>query len=236
MPLVKCGFRGRIIGAENIPREGGAVLASNHIATMDPIILPVLVPRVLTFPAKKELFEGKSLGGRIVAWFLRAVEMVPMDRGGGRASADSLAEISAVLEKGNLVGFYPEGTRSPDGRLYRGHTGMARMALANDVPILPVGIIGAETKRGFLGIPWVKKPLVIVGEPMRFPQYAGAKSIRVQRWVTDEVMAAIQKLTGQRYVEVYGYQVKNGSLSAEEIAKQEKARPGGGEPPQVNKA
>ena len=230
-PLVEWGFRAKVIGLENVPRSGGAVLVSNHIATMDSIVIPAMVPRVVTFPAKAELFVGHDWKSKIVAWFLKTIEMVPMDRGGGRASAESLQAISDVLAKGNLVGFYPEGTRSPDGRLYRGHTGMARMALANDVPILPVGVIGTKAKKGLFGIPWVSRPLVVMGEPMHFPEYAEATSIRVHRWVTDEVMAAIQQLTGQRYVEVYGWQVKHGNLKGKDMSDREMEAPGGGEPP-----
>ncbi|NLE98529.1 MAG: 1-acyl-sn-glycerol-3-phosphate acyltransferase [Propionibacterium sp.] len=232
-PLVKWGFRARVQGLDNVPTSDGAILVSNHIATMDSIVVPAMMPREVTFPAKAELFQGKSVGAKIVAWFLKAVGMVPMERGGGRASIESLKAISDVLAKGNLVAIYPEGTRSPDGRLYRGHTGMARMALRNDVPVLPVGVIGTETVRGLFGIPWVRRPLVIIGEPMRFPQYAGSNEIKVQRYVTDEVMAAIQQLTGQAYVDVYGARVKHGNLKDADLSEYEIGSPGGGVPPEV---
>lgn len=233
-PLVRFGFRAKVVGLDNVPRDGGAILASNHIATMDSLVVPAMLPRRVTFPAKAELFRAKSVGGRIVAWFLKAVGMVPMERGGGRASAASLQAISDVLAQGNLVGIYPEGTRSPDGRLYRGHTGVARMALGNDVPILPVGVLGTETVRTFFGLlPWVRRPLVVVGEPLYFPQYAGANEIKVQRFVTDEVMAAIQGLTGQAYVDVYGSRVKHGNLKGADLSDYEIDAPGGGEPPAV---
>ena len=131
-PLVRFGFRARIHGAENVPANGGAILVSNHIATMDPVIIPAMLPRKVTFPAKAELFDGsKNLGRAIVAWFLKAIGMVPMDRGGGRASAASLKAIFEVLDAGKVIGIFPEGTRSPDGRLYKGKTGMARMVLAS---------------------------------------------------------------------------------------------------------
>ena len=168
-PLVRFGFRARIHGAENVPTHGGAILVSNHIATMDPVIIPAMLPRKVTFPAKAELFDGsKNLGRAIVAWFLKAIGMVPMDRGGGRASAASLRAISDVLDAGKVIGIFPEGTRSPDGRLYKGKTGMARMVLASGAPVLPVGLIGTQTVRGFLGIPWVRRPVVVVGEPLDF--------------------------------------------------------------------
>lgn len=230
-PLVVLGFRARIIGRERIPREGGAILAPNHIATMDSIVLPAMVSRVVTFPVKAEIFKSKSLGGRIVAWFLTLIKMVPMERGGGRASASSLQAIADVLEDGNLVAIYPEGTRSPDGRLYKGHTGIARMGLMNDVPIIPIGIVGSQTVKGLFGIPWVRRPIVIIGEPLHFPEYIGSRDIKIHRFVTDEIMAAVQQLTGQRYVDVYGSRVKKGDMTAEELAQFELERPGGGERP-----
>ena len=232
-PLVKWGFRARVIGMENVPADGGAILASNHSATMDSIIIPAMLPREVTFPAKAELFKGTSAGGRIVAWFLRSVGMVPMERGGGRAAAESLQKISQVLAEGKLVAIYPEGTRSADGRLYKGHTGMARMALRHDVPVLPVGVVGAQTVRGLFGIPWVRRPLVVVGEPLYFGEYAGSNEMKVQRYVTDEVMAAIQRLTGQAYVDVYGSRVKHGDLKGADLTQYEIAGPGGKEPPAV---
>lgn len=235
-PLVKWGFRTKVIGLENVPTDDGAVLASNHIATMDSIVIPAMMPRQVTFPAKAELFKAEKLPARIVAWFLKAVGMVPMERGGGRASAAALQMISDVLAQGNLVAIYPEGTRSPDGRLYRGHTGMARMALRNDVPILPVGVVGTQTVKGFLGIPWVRRPLVVIGEPLHFKEYAGSNELKVQRYVTDEVMAAIQRLTGQDYVEVYGARVKHGDLKGKDLTQFEVGTPGGGEPPAIKEA
>lgn len=230
-PLTKYGFRARVIGLDKVPAEGGAILASNHIAAMDSIVIPAMMPRVVTFPAKAELFQGHDLPTKIVAWFLKAIKMVPMERGGGRASAKSLQAITDVLDEGNLVAIYPEGTRSPDGRLYRGHTGVARMALHNDVPILPVGVVGTETVRGLFGIPWVRRPLVVIGEPLHFPEYLGVTDIKIHRYVTDEIMAAIQRLTGQRYVEVYGARVKHGDLKGADTTEFELPAPGGGEPP-----
>lgn len=233
-PLVRFGFKARIIGVENVPKEGGAVLVSNHIAAMDSIVVPAMVPRRITFPAKAELFSGKNLGTKIVAWFLKAIDMVPMDRGGGRASASSLQAITDVMKKGNLIAIYPEGTRSPDGRLYKGKTGVARIVLSNRVPVLPVGVMGTERVRGPFGLPWVQRPVVKVGEPLDFSEFAGReKETAAQRWVTDEVMAAIQRLTGQTYVDVYATRVKHGDLKdggADEFIVE---RPGGGPRPEA---
>lgn len=233
-PLVRFGFRARIIGAEKVPTGGGAILASNHIATMDSLVIPAMLPRKLTFPAKAELFSGKSPQARIIAWFLRAVGQVPMDRGGGRASAASLQVITDVLAEGNVIGIYPEGTRSPDGRLYKGKTGIARMVLNNSVPVIPVGVVGTHTVRGLFGIPWVKRPIVMVGEPLDFSHLSErAGETKVQRWVTDEVMRAIQELTGQVYVDVYATRVKYGDLKGKGADEFVVDRPGGGPVPEL---
>ncbi|MDO5094123.1 MAG: lysophospholipid acyltransferase family protein [Propionibacteriaceae bacterium] len=233
-PLVRFGFRARIVGAENVPADGGAILVSNHIATMDPVVIPAMLPRKVTFPAKRELFEGKrGLGSKIVAWFLKAIGMVPMDRGGGRASAASLRAIFEVLDSGHLVGIFPEGTRSPDGRLYKGKTGMARMVLSSGAPVLPVGLVGTHTVR-FCGIPWVKRPIVIVGEPLDFSDLRDRESeTKTLRWVTDEVLAAIQQLTGQEYADVYATRVKYGDLKEKGSDEFVLPRPGGGPRPRA---
>lgn len=232
-PLVKFGYGTRVIGKENFPRKGGAILASNHIGALDSLVIPASMPRKITFPAKAELFVGdRGVGSRIVAWFLKAVGQVPMDRSGGRASADALGSISSVLAEGHVVAIYPEGTRSPDGRLYKGKTGMARMVLSNDVPVIPVGVIGTKSHKGPFGIPWSRRPVVIIGEPLDFSPYATAKpSTKLLRWVTDETLAAIQRLTGQEYADVYATRVKHGDLK--EVGSDEflLSRPGGGEPP-----
>ena len=234
-PLVRLGFRARIIGAENVPAHGGVILASNHLAAMDPVIIPAMLPRRLTFPAKAELFTGEhGLGSKIVAWFLKAVGMVPMDCGGGRASAQSLGAIAEVLKEGHAIGIFPEGTRSPDGRLYKGKTGMARMVLANDVPVLPVGVLGTQTVKGLFGIPWVRRPIVVVGEPLSFSEYAGqAGDTKTLRWVTDETLASIQRLTGQEYADVYASRVKYGDLAEKGSDEFVLPRPGGGEAPRL---
>lgn len=235
-PLVRFGFRASIQGSENVPASGGAILVSNHIATMDPVIIPAMLPRKVTFPAKKELFEGKSgIGSKIVAWFLKAIGMVPMDRGGGRASVASLQAIFDVLDAGHVVGIFPEGTRSPDGRLYKGKTGMARMVLASGAPVLPVGLIGTQTVKGFLGIPWVRRPVVVVGQPLDFSEYMGQESDSAAvRWVTNEVLGAIQQLTGQEYADVYAFRVKYGDLKAKGSDDFLLPRPCGGPKPAVN--
>lgn len=232
-PLVKYGYGAVVIGAENFPRHGGAILASNHIGALDSLVVPAMVPRPITFPAKAELFSGKGgPGPKIVAWFLKTVGMVPMDRSGGRASADALKAISDVLAQGQVVAIFPEGTRSPDGRLYKGKTGVARMALHNQVPVIPVGVVGTKSFKGPFGIPWAKRPVVIIGTPLEFPEfYETPGNSKVLRWVTDEILAAIQRLTGQEYADVYAARVKTGDLAQVGSDQFLRERPGGGEAP-----
>lgn len=232
-PLVKRGFKARIVGAEHVPASGGVILASNHIAAMDSVVIPAMLPRRLTFPAKAELFTGDhGLGSKIVAWFLKSVGMVPMDRGGGRASAAALGAIDRVLREGQVVAIFPEGTRSPDGRLYKGRTGMARMVLANDVPVLPVGVAGTKRVRGLFGIPWIRRPVVVVGKPLTFHDYVDkSNDTKTLRWVTDETLAAIQRLTGQEYADVYASRVKHGDLAKKGSDEFVRPRPGDGVPP-----
>lgn len=234
-PLVKYAYGTKVYGLENFPKQGGAILASNHIGVLDSLIVPAMMPRPITFPAKAELFaKGGGIGSKIVAWFLKTVKMVPMDRSGGRASAAALEAISEVLAAGHVVAIYPEGTRSPDGRLYKGKTGMARMALHNDVPVIPVGVIGSKSFKGPFGLPWARRPIVFVGTPMHFNQFAETPgNTKALRWVTDETLAAIQSLTGQDYVDVYASRVKTGDLVEVGGDAFIKPRPGGGPAPEI---
>jgi 1-acyl-sn-glycerol-3-phosphate acyltransferase len=236
VPLVRIGFRAKLVGEENLPTTGVAVLAANHLAAGDTYVIPALIRRQVTIPAKAELFEGnRGFGSKIVAWFLKVTQQVPLDRSGGRASLNGLEPVLTALREGRLVGIFPEGTRSPDGRLYKGHTGVARIALAAGVAVIPVAVSGTVAKQGFLWIPWLRKPRVVIGEPLDFSAYHGRYNDReVLRWVTDEVMAAIQQISGQVYVNAYGSSVKRGSVSADEADARILERPGlGAEPPQV---
>lgn len=201
-PVCLVVFRPWVEGEENIPATGGVVLAGNHLSAGDTFLLPAMITRRMTFPAKAELFHQKGLG-RIVSWFLRAVGQVPMDRSGGRASADGLRPIYEVLEHGGVVGIFPEGTRSHDGRLYRGRTGVARLALGARVPVVPVGFVGTQFQKGLFGIPVMKRPGIRIGAPLDFSEHFGESDGAVYREVTDQVMAAIAELTGQEYVPVY---------------------------------
>lgn len=233
LPICKYWYRATIEGQDNIPAKGGAILACNHIAVGETFLLPALINRRVTYMAKAELFSGVGgLRAKIIAILLRALEQIPLDRSGGRASLAGLGPVVEFLKKGRLVGIYPEGTRSPDGRLYRGKTGVARIALAAGVPVIPVAVFGTHWVRGRLGIPVLDRPRIVVGKP----RYYGDLAFRMDepqiiRWVTDDVMAGIQELSGQEYVDVYGRFVKKGKVSAAELEKMIKDRPGTLMPP-----
>ncbi len=201
-PVCVLVFRPWIEGEENIPETGGVILAGNHLSAGDTFLLPAMIHRQMTFPAKAELFQMKGLG-RVIGWFLRGVGQVPMDRSGGRASADGLRPVYEVLEEGGVVGIFPEGTRSHDGRLYRGRTGVARLALNAGVPVIPVGFSDTQFTPGLFGIPVMKRPGIRIGKPLDFSEHFGSTEGSVYREVTDAVMVAIQELTGQEYVGVY---------------------------------
>lgn len=229
-PIVQLYLRVKLIGGGNIPATGGAILAANHVSAGDTFALPALIQRQLIFPAKKELFLGRTIKGRFVAWALKAVGQVPMDRSGGRASALALGPILGVLHDGGLAGIFPEGTRSPDGRLYRGHTGVARLALVAGVPVVPVGVLNTVILRNRFGIPYMKKARIIIGEPLDFSAWAGQQdSAVVLRWVTNEVMGAIQALTGQDYVDVYGTHGKRRDLVDDGLSDKAKRHPNEGD-------
>lgn len=236
VPLVRWGFRATLVGEQHVPASGGVILASNHLAAGDTYITPALIRRQVTFPAKAELFQGnRGLASKIVAWFMKAIKQVPLDRSGGRVSLAGLEPVLEALEQGRVVGIYPEGTRSPDGRLYKGHTGVARMVLAAGVPVIPVAVFDTQTVKGWFGIPWVRRPRVVIGEPLDFGAYSSLVDDRdALRWVTDEVMAAIQQLSGQTYVNAYATSVKRGALSDGEADSRVLRRPGlGSTPPQL---
>ena len=213
-PVCKLAFRPWIEGEENIPDTGGVILAGNHLSAGDTFLLPAMITRPMTFPAKAELFHMRGFG-RVIGWFLRGVGQVPMDRSGGRASADGLRPIYEVLTNGGVVGIFPEGTRSRDGRLYRGRTGVARLALNAGVPVIPVGFSDTQFRPGLFGIPLMKRPGIRIGKPLDFSEHFGSTEGSVYREVTDAVMVAIQELTGQEYVPVYSNSVRAQIPSAE---------------------
>ena len=209
-PLLKAIFRPWIVGRSNVPREGAAILASNHLSFADSIFLPLMLDRPVTFLAKSDYFTGRGLKGWAQRVFFRGTGQIPIDRSGGKASEASLNTGLQVLGRGDLLGIYPEGTRSPDGTLYRGRTGIARMALEARVPVIPVVMVDTDAIMP-IGhqIPRIGRVGMVIGEPLDFSRFAGLEGDRyVLRSVTDEIMVALQRLGEQRYQDVYASTVK----------------------------
>ena len=209
-PVLKLLFRPWVKGLDNVPAEGAAILASNHLSFSDSIFMPLMVPRPVIFLAKSEYFTGKGVKGRLTALFFRLTNQLPMDRSGGAASAASLSAGMDVLTHGSLLGIYPEGTRSPDSRLYRGKVGVAKLALQARVPVIPVAMIGTDKVQPIgKRMPNIRRIGMIFGEPMDFSRYYGMEEDRqVQRAVTDEIMYELMRLSGQEYVDEYAAVVK----------------------------
>ncbi len=209
-PPVRLLFRPWIEGKENVPDEGAAILASNHLSFSDSVFLPLVVDRRITFPAKMEYFTGTGVKGWATRTFMNVTGQIPIDRSGGKASLAALEQGLEVLRRGELFGIYPEGTRSPDGRLYRGKTGMARLAVAADVPIIPCAMIDTDKAQptGQV-IPNIVRVGVRIGRPIHHPEYAGqTENHQALREITDEVMRELQRLSGQEYVDEYAANVK----------------------------
>ena len=203
-PLLAIFFRPWAEGTENVPREGPAILAWNHLSFSDHFFGPLPLPRKVTFLAKSEYFTGHGLKGLISKAFFRGVGQIPVDRAGGEASERALNTGLRVLAEGKLLGIYPEGTRTPDGRLYRGKTGVARLALESGAPVIPCAMIGTyELQPPGRVLPRLSiRPGVRFGKPLDFARYASLKTDRlVLRAVTDEIMYAVMSLSGQEYVD-----------------------------------
>lgn len=209
-PLLRGIFRPWVSGAENIPAHGGVLLASNHLSFVDSIFLPLIIERNMVFLAKSEYFTGKGLKGWLTKMFFIGTGMLPIDRSGGKAAEASLNTGLRVLAEGQILGIYPEGTRSPDGKMYRGRTGVARMILEAGVPVVPVAMIDTE-KVMPIGSKWPKlrRIGIIFGEPLDFSRFEGMEGDRfILRAVTDEIMYELAALSQQEYVDVYASSVK----------------------------
>ena len=209
---LKLAFRPWVEGLENIPAEGPAILASNHLSFSDSFFLPAVLDRKVTFIAKAEYFTTPGVKGRMTAAFFKGVGQLPVDRSGGRGAGEAAIKSGVdVIERGELFGIYPEGTRSPDGRLYRGKPGgLARVALATGAPVIPVAMIDTEKIQppGKV-MPKLMRPGIRIGRPLDFSRYNGMEHDRfVLRAVTDEVMYEIMKLSGQEYVDIYATAAK----------------------------
>ena len=204
-PVARAVWRPTVEGIEHVPTSGPLLIASNHLSFTDSVVIPVVAPRKVVFLAKSEYFTGAGIKGRISkAWF-EGLGMVPVDRDDTRAAINSLSIALEVLQRGEAFGIYPEGTRSRDGRLYRGRTGVAQLALTAGVPVVPVGLIGTSDLQPVDSTwPRLVKVTVRFGEPIDFTgRFDGVPPGRARREATDQIMDAIQALTGQERVEAY---------------------------------
>ena len=221
-PILKLLFRPWVEGMENLPEEGAAILASNHLSFSDSIFLPLMAPRRITFLAKAEYFTGRGIKGKLTKGFFAGVGQVPIDRSGGRASEAALRKGLEILRKGELLGLYPEGTRSPDGRLYRGKTGIARMALEAGVPVIPVAMINTfDIQPPGKVLPRIMRVGIRIGEPLDFSRYEGLSGDRfVLRSLTDASMYELRQLSGQEYVDCYATKAKADIAEARQAAEE----------------
>ena len=209
-PWLRVLFRPWVEGLDNVPDKGAAILASNHLSFSDSFFLPLVVPRPITFLAKSDYFTGKGIKGFFTKMFFAGVGQVPVDRSGGRASEAALRTGLRILGEGSLLGIYPEGTRSPNGTLYRGKTGVARMAMEAKVPIIPAAMINTyEIQPPGQVRPSIRRVGIRLGRPLDFSRYEGLENDRfVLRSVTDEVMYELMTLSGQEYVDMYATRAK----------------------------
>jgi 1-acyl-sn-glycerol-3-phosphate acyltransferase len=218
-PLLRLLFRPRIEGLEHIPESGAAIVAGNHLSFSDHFLMPAIIKRRITFLAKAEYFTGPGIRGRLTAAFFRSAGQIPVDRSGKEAGQAAIREGLGVLRRGELLGIYPEGTRSHDGRLYKGKVGVAAMALKAGAPVVPCAMIGTfEAQPPGQKIPNMRRVTIKFGKALDFSRYDGLDDEKaILRAVTDEIMYAILELSGQEYVDKYAALVK-----AE--AEEEKAR------------
>ncbi|MDI6097979.1 lysophospholipid acyltransferase family protein [Actinoplanes sp. NEAU-A12] len=209
-PVLKLVFRPKVEGLKNVPRSGPVILACNHLSFSDSIFTPLVMRRKVTFVAKAEYFTGKGIKGWLSRMFFTGAGTIPVDRSGGQAAQAALDTLLRVLQEGNVAGIYPEGTRSPDGRLYRGKTGVARLALESGAPVVPVALLNTDEIQptGTL-IPKVKRVRMRIGKPLDFSRYADQRGDRfVERAITDEIMYELMALSGREYVDVYAASLK----------------------------
>ncbi len=235
-PILRLIFRPYVIGVEHVPEDGPAIFASNHLSFSDSIFLPLMVPRRITFLAKVDYFTRPGLKGWLTAGFFRGAGQLPVDRSGGSASEAALRTGLRVLGRGDMLGIYPEGTRSPDGRLYRGKTGVARMALEAKVKVLPVVMIGTEKiQPPGRKMPKLGRVGMRIGAPLDFSRYEGMEGDRfVLRSITDEIMYELMELSGQEYVDIYAQVAKDhlkAADKAERLARTGKAEASDQAPP-----
>jgi 1-acyl-sn-glycerol-3-phosphate acyltransferase len=204
VPLAKGIWRPTITGTHNIPREGGVILASNHLSFIDSFAIPIASPRPVSFLAKSDYFTGTGIAGAVRRGFFTGSQAIPVDRHSSRAAQESLELALEVLREGRAFGIYPEGTRSRDGRLYRGRTGVAWLALTAGVPVVPVGLVGTDKVQPVGSrFPSLAKVRVAFGSPISPEPYAAMPAGRARRELTDAVMTAIAALSGQERADAY---------------------------------
>lgn len=214
-PFLKTIYRPWVEGAENIPANGPVIIVGNHLSVIDSFFMPLMIDRRVYFLAKSDYFMGKGLKGWLVKNFMLGVGQLPIDRSGGKASEASLNTGLAVLDRGDVLGIYPEGTRSPDGRLYRGRTGVARLVIESGALVVPAVMIDTD-KAMPIGakFPKLRRVGTVIGKPLDFSRFTGMSADRfVLRSVTDEIMLEIQRLSGQDYTDVYASSVRNRASS-----------------------
>ncbi|MFJ6698882.1 lysophospholipid acyltransferase family protein [Streptomyces sp. NPDC091272] len=209
-PVLRLLFRPRIEGLGHVPGAGAAIVAGNHLSFSDHFLMPAVLKRRITFLAKAEYFTGPGVKGKLTAAFFRSAGQIPVDRSGKEAGKAAVREGLGVLAKDELLGIYPEGTRSHDGRLYKGKVGVAVMAIRAGVPVVPCAMVGTfEIQPPGRKIPKVKRVTIRFGEPLDFSRFAGMENEKAAlRAVTDEIMYAILALSGQEYVDRYAADVK----------------------------
>ena len=216
-PFLHTIWRPKVTGAGHVPASGGAILAANHLSVVDSVFLPLMMDRGVTFSAKSEYFTASGPAARLWAAYLKATNQLQMDRDGARAAQATLEAALALLQAGNLFGIYPEGTRSPDGRLYRGRPGVGWLALKSGLPVIPVGMVG--TRRVLPPGSVVPRPGRIeirIGAPLSFPpQVTSAPPGKARQLIAERVMTEIQKLTGQEYVHMFASDRKAELAAAE---------------------
>jgi 1-acyl-sn-glycerol-3-phosphate acyltransferase len=203
-------FRPTVEGAEHIPADGPVILAGNHVSFIDSMFLSLVMKRQVFFIGKDEYVTTPGLKGRLMALFFTSVGMVPVDRDGGHGGVAALMTGKRLLDEGKVFGIYPEGTRSPDGRLYRGRTGVSRLALMTGAPVVPFAMVGTDRiQPSGAGRPHIARFTVRFGRPLEFSRYEGMGRDRyVLRAVTDEIMSEVMRMSGQEYVDVYATKAK----------------------------
>ena len=209
-PLARHRMHPTAQGVDNIPATGGGIIAANHLAVIDDALLPLTCPRMIHFMGKAEYFEGRGIKGRFIAWWFSSVGVFPVDRSGGSKSLGALRHARTIIEEGHLFGIHIEGTRSPDGRLYRGHTGVARLAYETGCPVIPAAIIGSrDIQKPGQTIPSKGRTTVVYGRPIRVARLSADEvSHEELRELTDRIVAEIGRMSGQEYVDEYAQTVK----------------------------